>query len=120
MRSQMPDETLTNYITELRIISKKCSFETITPDQILRDRIISGLTDNELRKKLLAKTDLTLENVIQLCKTVETVLKQAEVFNKEHINTIYKNRDVNKKKEYNTKHEKKNNSRYENKNDEKT
>ena len=53
IRSQMPDETLT------KLISKKCSFETITPDQILRDRIISGLADNDLRKKLLAKTDLT-------------------------------------------------------------
>ena len=61
--------------------------------------------------KLLAKTDLTLANVIHLCETVETVNKQVAVFNKEHINVIYKKKDFIKKQ--------KNISKYNNKNEEK-
>ena len=95
-RDQETAETLTNYITELRILSKKCEFENITPEEILRDRIISGMKDNELRKRILSRADVNLDTVIKLCKVLETAASQAEAFeSKNQINAIYKKKQVN-------------------------
>ena len=95
-RDQETAETLTNYITELRILSKKCEFENITPEEILRDRIISGMKDNELRKRILSRADVNLDTVIKLCKVLKTAASQAEAFeSKNQINAIYKKKQVN-------------------------
>ena len=91
-RNQDSEETLTQYITELKIISKKYKFDNISPTAILRDRIISGMKGDRLINKLLIQTKLTLGELIKLCKTEEITYKQAQTFEKKNdqINALFK------------------------------
>ena len=46
-------ETCDQYLTELIKLSSSCKFNTITPDEILRDRLILGLKNEKISKRLL-------------------------------------------------------------------
>ena len=47
-------------------------------NQMIRDRIICGVNDDALRTKLLAKSDLTLEKCVKLCRGVTASTEQAK------------------------------------------
>ena len=40
-RNQKEYETFEKYVNEIKTMSKKCKFENITTDQIIRDKIIN-------------------------------------------------------------------------------
>ena len=52
-RSQEPGETYDQYRTALRKLAEGCEFEAITPDEILRDRLVFGVRDDNVRERLL-------------------------------------------------------------------
>ena len=52
-RNQEPGENIASYLTELRTIAKNCQHESITPDEILRDRRVLGIRDEKMRERLL-------------------------------------------------------------------
>ena len=52
-RNQEPGENIASYLTELRTIAKNCQHESITPDEILRDRRVLGIRDDKMRERLL-------------------------------------------------------------------
>ena len=52
-RNQEPGESIASYLTELRTIAKNCQHESITPDEILRDRTVLGIRDDKMRDRLL-------------------------------------------------------------------
>ena len=74
-RLQMPGEDVATYLTELRVIAKNCAHETITPDEILRDRLVLGLRDEKVRERLLRINDLTLHKTVDICKAAEQTNK---------------------------------------------
>ena len=47
-------------------------------EEMMRDRIVTGIRYDEVRHKLLAQTDLTLKGVIQICKAEEAALRTEE------------------------------------------
>ena len=49
-RDQRESETIDQYQTELRQIAANCHFESITPDQLLRDRLVTGTKNTKTRK----------------------------------------------------------------------
>lgn len=61
-RSQEPGESIASYLTELS------QHESITPDDILRDRIVLGIRDDKIRERLLRLNDLTLQKAVDLIK----------------------------------------------------
>ena len=61
MRQQAVGETFDHYVTELRQLAGKCAFETITTDELLRDRIVFGIIDSHVRERLLWEDKLTLK-----------------------------------------------------------
>ena len=68
----------------LRKLSEACEFDTITPNEILRDRLIFGIHDTKVRERLLLFIKFALKRTlltqINSSKTVlinvRTVLKQ--------------------------------------------
>ena len=48
-----------------------CAHEGITPDEILRDRLVLGLKDDGMRERLLRVNDLTLGKALDICKAAE-------------------------------------------------
>ncbi|XP_074639495.1 uncharacterized protein LOC141897771 [Acropora palmata] len=70
-RKKEAGESISAYMTELRVIAKNCAHDEITPDEILRDRLVLGVWDDEVRERLLRLNDLTLFNAIDICKAGE-------------------------------------------------
>ncbi|XP_062610112.1 uncharacterized protein LOC134271904 [Saccostrea cucullata] len=67
---QKPDETMDQYVTELRTKAKNCELGDLT-DSLIRDRIICGVPDDSQRERLLRVQDLTLDGAIRMCRTTE-------------------------------------------------
>ena len=47
-------------------------------DELVRDRLVSGIQNDRIREKLLSKKDLTLTKAIQLLKSSEATQMQAQ------------------------------------------
>lgn len=52
-RDQRESETADQYMTELRQIAGNCDFESLTPEQLLRDRLVTGTRNGKVRENLL-------------------------------------------------------------------
>ena len=57
-RNQTPGESVDSFVTALRNLAKNCNFCECMRDSLLRDRVIMGILDNDLRKRLLQMPDL--------------------------------------------------------------
>ncbi|XP_072398134.1 uncharacterized protein [Diabrotica undecimpunctata] len=60
-RYQQTGETLSVYLKELRKLAEPCSFGA-SPDIMLRDRLVCGITDESLQQKLLVTDKLKLKD----------------------------------------------------------
>lgn len=69
--SQGTDESVNQFVTRLRTLSIGCDFGNNLED-FLRDQVIEKCTSNNLRKKLLAETDLKLPKVLKIASALET------------------------------------------------
>jgi len=76
-----PGESIVAYLTELRTITKNCQHDNITPDDILRDRIVLRIREDKVRERLLRLNDLTLQKtVVDLIKPAEQTEQQVNFF----------------------------------------
>ena len=78
-RIQEPGETYDQYRTALRKLAEGCEFQTISPDEILRDRLVFGIQDNKVRERLLREASLTLLKTDEICHAAESMLAQMKV-----------------------------------------
>ena len=78
-RKQEQGESISAYVTELRVIAKNCALEEITPDEILRDRLVLGVRDEKVRQRLLRINDLALSKAIDICKAAEQTSQQLKL-----------------------------------------
>jgi len=63
-------ESITDYSAELWRLPKFCNYgETL--DKMPRDRLVWGVRDASIQKKLLGESELTLMKVIQLAQSME-------------------------------------------------
>ncbi|KAJ8022246.1 hypothetical protein HOLleu_37087 [Holothuria leucospilota] len=71
-RKQCSDETVTEYLAELKKLAKTCNFRGFL-DEALRDSFIFGLKDENTQKRLLGEDDsLSLEKAFKLAVGMET------------------------------------------------
>ena len=76
-RFRQPDETVNAYVAELRQLAQDCNFET-TLKQMLRDRLVCGINDDRVQRRLLAETDLTFERAFKIAVAAEAACKNAK------------------------------------------
>ena len=76
-RNQDTGESIDTYASNLRSLSDTCNFGTLK-DEMIRDRIVCGVRDSSLRKKLLQVPELTLEKCIDMCRSAEGTSTQLE------------------------------------------
>ena len=69
-RSQRANESVQEYLAELRKLAQHCAFGGFLNDA-LRDRFVCGLRSQAALKCLLAESDLKLENAIQIAQSLE-------------------------------------------------
>ena len=78
-RDQSENETITEYLAELRKLTLKCGIKNFL-DQALRDRFVCGLQNNSIRRRLLAERKLTLKLAIELAKTIKNADLETQLF----------------------------------------
>ena len=55
---------------------ERCEFESITPNQILRDKFMFGIRDSKVHERLLHEKNLSLEKTDEICRSHETMVQQ--------------------------------------------
>ncbi|KAG8125191.1 hypothetical protein E2320_020448 [Naja naja] len=74
-REQKPCETINDYLTNLRDIAAGCEFENV--EITLRDRIVVGMRDLRLQRKLITKKSISLKEVMEEARAAEISEKPA-------------------------------------------
>ena len=59
-RIQESGESYDHYRTVLRQLAERCEFESITPNQILSDKLVFGIRYSKVRERLLREKNLSL------------------------------------------------------------
>lgn len=75
-RMRKPDESIEQYIADLKKLSKTCGYEGLT-ESMVRDNIIRHMSDTKLQQNVLKIKDLTLQTLIENIKVHEASQKQA-------------------------------------------
>ena len=75
-RQQQPGETYDQYKTALRKLAQTCAFDSITPNKILRDRLVFSIADAKVHERLLRETKDLTERTDEICRAVESTLEQ--------------------------------------------
>lgn len=69
---QEENETIINFIERLKHLAIKCDYQNMT-DDLIRDRLILGMIDDEMRKVFVLNKSLTLQEAISICESLEIV-----------------------------------------------
>ncbi|XP_061156017.1 uncharacterized protein K02A2.6-like [Syngnathus typhle] len=75
--SRKPNESVMEYVAELRRLAQDCNYGN-TLEQKLRDRIVCGINDDRIQRRLLAEADLTCEKALSIAVAAETATKNAQ------------------------------------------
>ncbi|XP_038139940.1 uncharacterized protein K02A2.6-like [Cyprinodon tularosa] len=76
-RARQPSETVSVYVAELRRLAQDCNFGT-TLEQMLRDRLVCGINDDRIQRRLLSETDLTFEKAFQIAVAAEAASRNVQ------------------------------------------
>ena len=82
-RDQRESETVDQYLTELRQIAANCDFKSVAPDQLLRDRLVTGTKTAKVRENLFKEKKLTREKAIDIARAAESTAVQMKVMSAE-------------------------------------
>uniref|UniRef100_H3A369 CCHC-type domain-containing protein n=1 Tax=Latimeria chalumnae TaxID=7897 RepID=H3A369_LATCH len=82
-RVQLPNESIEEFVTDLKLQSRSCNFGQIQ-ESLIRDRLVIGCSDHKVPDCLLRDCELTLEKAIRICQAVELRKKQIINKNKMH------------------------------------
>lgn len=74
-RAQNSDESIDAYATVLRDSASSCNFGVLK-EEMIRDRLVCGIIDNSIRRKLLQISDLTYDKCIDVCRATEATKSQ--------------------------------------------
>ena len=79
----------------MKELIRTCSYGDLS-DSLLRDRIVIGIRDNTVRKTLLQKRNLTLNDAVDVCKAAEAAKQQMSnmgVIAEENVHKVQSTRD---------------------------
>ncbi|XP_056456784.1 ETS-related transcription factor Elf-1 isoform X1 [Gadus chalcogrammus] len=77
-KNQGASETIDSYVTELKVLARKCNFGALR-DSLIRDRIVCGSHNTGMRDRLLRQKKMTLDTCVRLCRAAELPRENVEV-----------------------------------------
>ena len=77
-RTRHPGESVACYVAELRKLAENCDFGTTLTD-MLRDRLVCGVGDNNVQKRLLVEKDLTFDKAYKIAASTELAVQGIKV-----------------------------------------
>ena len=69
-RIQRQGEAIDAFISDMYQLASSCNFAALT-DELIRDRIVAGVTDEGLSNRLQAKQDLNLNEAVRMSRQAE-------------------------------------------------
>ncbi|KAL5468831.1 hypothetical protein EMCRGX_G029953 [Ephydatia muelleri] len=81
-RSQQEGESIDQYVTALKLMTRNCAFGTLE-EELIRDRIVCGVSSEKIKERLLRERDLTLDKAIDLCRAEEQSKTQLKCISEE-------------------------------------
>ncbi|KAL0820594.1 hypothetical protein ABMA28_006437 [Loxostege sticticalis] len=77
-RRQQVEETVTQYMSELKRLSRACEFKA-NLEENLRDQFVCGLRSDVIRQRLFSESDLSWTNAIKIATNIESAARDASV-----------------------------------------
>ena len=79
MRMRKTRENIVTYLAELWLLAEFCNCGPLLED-MLRDRLVCGIGDEQLQTRLLGEAKLTYAKTVQLAQNMETAtMNQKEI-----------------------------------------
>uniref|UniRef100_A0A670HXL9 CCHC-type domain-containing protein n=1 Tax=Podarcis muralis TaxID=64176 RepID=A0A670HXL9_PODMU len=75
-KQQAPGETITGFVTSLRQAARFCNFSEL--ENMLRDRLVGGLKDEKLQRRLYAKKNLTFQVALEEALAMEAAERSTQ------------------------------------------
>ena len=75
-RSQLVGESVADFVAELRRLARNCQFGDFL-DEALRDRLVCGLQNEAIQRRLLTEAKLTFAGALELAKAQEAAELQS-------------------------------------------
>ena len=69
-------ESVSEFVADLRHLSRHCEYEAKT-DEMIRDRLVCGVNDMAIQRKLLAEVGLDLKKAVVIAKGMEMATREA-------------------------------------------
>lgn len=88
IRKQEQSEPFDDFLTDVKVLSKNCNFCATCHDGLVRDQIVEGVSDDSLRRKLLAEPNLTLKKAEDICRSKEKAQQGADKLKEERTTDI--------------------------------
>ena len=71
-RFRKSGEFIASYVAELRNLSEHCDFQN-TFEEMLRDRLVCGINDEQIQRRLLNRVSLLLHTLLN-CETFQSIV----------------------------------------------
>lgn len=81
-RSQQDGEKIDPFVTDLKNKARECEFGELE-QSLIKDRLICGIRDDTVRRRLLRESDLTLVKAIDACRSNEATAEQMQHLNQD-------------------------------------
>ncbi|XP_052741791.1 uncharacterized protein LOC128199740 [Bicyclus anynana] len=67
IRDQRDNESIEQYVFELSKLAQNCEFRDLQ-EELIKDRLVCGVTSAAIRERLLREDDLTLKKALDICR----------------------------------------------------
>ena len=92
-RTRHSDESVRAYVAELRSLAEHCNYGN-TLNAMLRDRLVVGINNDRIQRRLLAEPRLDLTNALDIATAMETAAKNAHEI--QASGSVSQNKSINK------------------------
>ncbi|XP_055597350.1 uncharacterized protein LOC129747263 [Uranotaenia lowii] len=86
-RKQGPSESNENFILAVRLLAEACEFDGYR-DRAIRNQLVIGIQDKELKKRLFNEENLTLKTAERMIKNSERIFDHEKFIDVENINSV--------------------------------
>ncbi|KAE9535927.1 hypothetical protein AGLY_007828, partial [Aphis glycines] len=91
---QLEGQGFDDFVTELKKLASTCSFKE--EDNMVRDRIVFGIRNTELKDRLINVDNLTLDKAEEMCRTSEATKKELREMENSYEVNGYKGNSIKK------------------------
>ena len=76
-RFRQHGESVATFVSELRALAEHCKFGSTLKD-MLRDRLVCGINEDLIQRKLLSESKLTFDKALEMALGIETAMKNIQ------------------------------------------